>query len=170
MPISYVEELASEYYRLSGYFTQRDYHYRREIIKEGKGRGWRDIDILAVNANEVLIIECKAQVRESGLPKKIIEDMKHATKEISKINLLKGKTIRKILVYDSVRSVGKQVIEVKKAGIDVVDLQDIVKKMLIILNIRKSENNENLGKEENVATRTLLAMLDWDLIKSDLTE
>jgi len=164
MPISYVEEIASEYYRLKGYFIQRDYTYRKQTKNVGKPTGWKDIDIIAINDKEVLVIECKSQVREKNKARHIINSMLSACKEVSKMPIVKkrGLGIKKILVVDKsgyYYSVKKHLQTIEGAGFKIIDLIDLAKDIIKILNERTT-----LGKEENTATRTIKALIDWNLI------
>lgn len=166
MTISYVEDITSEFYRLKGYFISKDIPY--QIPKKVSGKkvsGWKDIDVLAINDKEVLIIECKAFLgyeKSDKVTQDLLQRFKYAEKAVkNNIQLAKNKRIRKILVVDS--SIKKVENELKKKGITVHSLEDIMKEFLDIL--RKRLKTGRVGKEQHPITRTLIFLLECGFLK-----
>jgi len=57
--LSWVEHVVEEYYKMKGYMISRRVKYKTPK-PNGKMSNWKDIDILAVNEDEVLVVECKS--------------------------------------------------------------------------------------------------------------
>ena len=60
MPTSYVDEIVARFYLLKGYFISQGVWFMLGKKKGNKQGNWTDIDILAINHEELLIIQCKS--------------------------------------------------------------------------------------------------------------
>lgn len=171
MAISYVEDIASEYYRIKGYLISRDVHYQvpKEISKK-RVSGWKDIDILALNEKEALIIECKGftgTTKASEMYKKLLDGFRSAEEYyVKNMPLFKDKKIRKVLVVDY--STKKLDDMLSKANIEIYRLENLMKDFLKILKPRLDKCR--MGKEEHPMTRTLLFLVKKGFLKERLEE
>jgi len=162
MPISYVEDITAEFYRLKGYFILKDFAYQvpKEITGK-KVKGWKDIDVLALSESEVLIIECKAFTgykKSDEMIKMLMEDFQYAESEIKKLPLVKNKRLRKVLVVDySVKKVEK---ELQSKGIEIFLLENLMKDFIVTLK----ERIKSGCKEEHPMTRTLVFLIQRGFI------
>lgn len=171
MAISYVEDIASEYYRLKGYLVSKDVHYQVPKAVSGKtAEGWKDIDVLALNEKEVLLVECKGftgTMKADEMYKKLLNDFKSAEEYyVKKSALLSDKKIKKILVVDY--STPKLDNMLVKGNIEIFHLNDLMKDFLRILKTRIT--TLRMGKEEHPMTRTLLFLLAWGFLKIEETK
>lgn len=171
MPISYVEDIASEYYRLKGYLIFRSIKYQVPRTETGKkASGWKDIDILALNEIETLAIECKSFTglkKAEDMAEELLENFKYAEKfYIQKTPLVKDKKIRKILVVDwAVKRVDNIL---KTKGIEIYHLNDLMKDFLAVLKTKLK--TARVGKEDHPMTRTLIFLLNGGFLKDNLEE
>ena len=161
--MSYVEHIVGEYYKKLGYFiSSRVKYFSRKW-------GWKDIDLLAVNENEVLIIECKGGAKNhSEMAKKIIEDIVEINKYIDeKMPLAKGKKRRNLLVVAFTLSPKTVEHELHSRGVDVLYLQNVIKNFLKLLE-KEMKESKKIGKEEDFVTRTLKQLIIYKWIKDDV--
>ena len=77
---NFIEELIAEHYKTKGYFVTTNYWIpftsKRKRIQKGKeqdyeARSWTDIDVLASNNKELLIIQVKAIINQRSVAEKI---------------------------------------------------------------------------------------------------
>ena len=167
MAISYVEDIASEYYRLKGYLVSRSIKYQVPRAEAGKkASGWKDIDILALNEREALVIECKSFTgvkKAEDMAKELLTNFRYAEKYyVEKHPLFKNKDIRKILVVDF--AVKKVDDILKKNDIEVYHLDALMKDFLTFLKTKLKD--AKVGKEDHPMTRTLIFLLNWGFLKN----
>jgi hypothetical protein len=116
---NFVEELVSEYFRTKGYFVMTNYWFpilserrrnQREREQIFNARSWSDIDVVAINENELLIIQVKAIINQQSVSRKVVEFFQNVNayletenNNIQQNNIrwwLNGRTTKKILVYE----------------------------------------------------------------------
>jgi len=161
---NFVEKLVEEYYKSKGYLVTTNYWIPFDMHKEGellsyKARSWTDIDVLAYNEKELLIIQVKAIVNQKRIADKINVYFDRIDKFLksgtssdgeTKINWwTKNKIVRKIVVYESYSPPAYLQIIVKE-GIEVFWFKDYYLPKLIDHIIKK----EGL-KEDNATMRFL---------------
>jgi len=167
MAISYVEDIVSEFYEEQGYFVGRDVQY--QVPKEESGKkvsGWKDIDVLAINENDVLIIECKAftgNMTADKMAKKLSSDYASAEKSVKEKykSLIENKQIKKIFVVDYTPAEELK-IELDKKGVKVYLLNELMKDFLKLLH-KKYPNGKTGGSKR--LTRTLIYLLHSEFFK-----
>lgn len=163
--MSFVEHLVGEYYRKLGYIVSSRIKY------PSKKWGWKDIDLLAINAKELLAIECKGGARNhSEMVAGIIEDSRRVGQYIDKnIPIAEGKTRKNLLVTSFLLSPRTLETKLGSEGIEIRYLDDI---LIEFLKLLKKEMNETgkTGKEEDYVTRTLKYMIEKRMIKDELFE
>jgi len=178
MGLSYTEELVSEYFKhitddkgLPKYMVSEHVQYQN-LQASTQVKGWSDIDVLAIGADEICIIQTKSfavfkpTVRESI--NSALDYFTNAEKFVKQRYPIKGKTIRKIFVADYGLSETFRN-GLLPAGIETVKLRDVFKDYLNLLN--KMYPDYRVGKEENNLTRILIFMLnsfDKELAKGGL--
>ena len=160
MPRNYVEELVSEYYKIHGYFVMNNYWFpftseRKRTVKgkkqKFKAQSWTDLDVVAINAEELILIQTKAIINTKdvanniitffGRVDKFLQDGK-APDQKSDISWWKHKRkIRKLVVYESCIPSYNYIVE--KAGIETVDFKKILEDIVNYIKIKKGEKEEN---------------------------
>lgn len=168
MPLSFTEELVSEYYKhivdnkgKPKYLISEHIHYQMPK-KSVKVKGWRDIDVLAIGRQEILVIQTKQYAMFENTKKESVQALQHFFQDAEKIVKqnydVKGKNIRKIFVAEDMSVNMKK--ELEKLGIEAEWLSEIIKKFMQLLY---SKGRISLGKEENNLTRILLSLtLNFD--------
>ncbi|MHA1713433.1 MAG: hypothetical protein ACTSW4_05280 [Candidatus Ranarchaeia archaeon] len=166
MVISYVEDIVSEFYRLQGYLITRDRAYKPDTPRQGKKQtGWKDIDVLAYNEDEVLIIECKSFTGDRSSDKMVdslLKSFEDAQQEVKTIPLLQEKPIRRLLVVDY--PILKTNDRLKEQGVEIHLLKDIMTDFIRKLEGRIKDNR--LGREHHPTTRLILFLLQNGFIKT----
>lgn len=176
---NFVEELIAELYQSKGYFVTKNFWVpftsTRTRTQKGKdqsydAQSWTDIDILAKNDEELVIIQVKAIINDKKVAEKIKlyfdrvdtflkagiapdgkSDIKWWTKNVK---------IRKLVIYEwyspksYIELLTKEKIEVKTFREYFDELYSYVK-------------NKKGVKEENAALRLLHFLKEQDLIKSE---
>lgn len=116
---NFVEELVGEFYKTKGYLVSTNYwipfkttrnRVQREKKQSYEAQSWTDIDVLAKNDKELLIIQVKATINQRKIAEKInlyfarVEQfLKDGIAPDGKTNIgwwTKGIKIRKIVVYE----------------------------------------------------------------------
>lgn len=186
MPLSFTEELVSEYYKhivdnkgKPKYLVSEHIHY--QMPRRGvKVKGWRDIDVLAIGRREILVVQTKQYAVFEDTKKESIQALKDffidAEKIVKQNYDVKGKKIRKIFVAEDMSENMQK--ELKKLGIEAEWLEEIIKKFLQLLYDKwepeyKKTGKLSLGKEENNLTRVLLSLtlnFDKQLKKAEILE
>ena len=115
---NFIEELVSEYFRTKGYFVMTNYWF--PIISERRrnqggraqtytARSWSDIDVVAINENELLLIQVKAIINSRSAAQKVINFFENVNTHLELENnnfqqnnrwWSNGRTTKKILVYE----------------------------------------------------------------------
>ncbi len=180
MPLSYTEEIASEYFRhietpdgRPKYLVSEKVKYLEPRETAKKVRGWHDIDVLAIGTEEVCIVETKMSTIGGGRTTQD-EKAKGIADSFRKAELfvksqytehVEGKTVRKIFVADYTTSPFEE--RLKAQGIETLRLKDVVASLLKLL---KERTKRRLGREESNVTRTLIHLLGAGLVKEDALE
>ena len=177
MTLSYTEEIVSEYFK---HLTTKDgkpkYIVSEHIYYQEKGsskkvKGWHDIDVLAIGKEEICIIQTKSyaffmQTKKDSIGE-TVKFFKDAERVVRKRYDVSNKKIRKIFIahYGLSKSFKK---ELSKKNIESRDLEDIIQDFLRIL--KKQIKGYLIGKEDNIMTRTLIALIEGKFIKDKLFE
>ncbi|MBI2578350.1 MAG: hypothetical protein HYW26_01420 [Candidatus Aenigmarchaeota archaeon] len=169
MVFSYVEDITEAWCRNNGYLTQRNFPLR--IKRESKKQfGWSDIDVLASNKKETLIINCKNWIHQNGV-RKLISDMNIIGKKFSgtfadELNM--PKTIKKIFVVDIWNHKDKFDREFDNSGIEKKELKELLEELSISLAKDFIKRDHYSGKETNAVSRILLTMWYNKLMSDEL--
>lgn len=174
---NFVEQLVAEYYKTKGYFVMTNYWlpFKLTIKSQHKGKNheyesqsWTDIDIVARNNEELLLIQVKTIVNTKYVAERIItyfqriKDFLDAkvsldgTSDISWWN--QGVTTRFQMVYDyySAPSYLKLLYD---ESIEVIKFSDLFKEILSYVEQKAGV------KEQNASMRFLHFLLKEDLLK-----
>jgi len=166
--VSHVEDIAAEFYRLSGYIVSRNIWYK---LPKGAGRrvpGWADIDVLALSDGDMRIVACVTDAWTPSPSKdefvgRVLQRFKDARRYcIPKYPLLKTfdqKSIHDVFVAEWINEGVWN--DLEKAGVEVHETKEILVEMLKLLKRRIGEGGL---KEEHPLTRTLSYMLGAKLV------
>lgn len=169
MSLGYVEELAERYFSKKGYIVIPNIRFQLDKQKTAKKvAGWSDIDMLALNPKEILIVQCKSFLgtkKSEEISSEILKWYEYAEHYINNEpcwkQWLDGRETKWILIVDW--SVKKAEDILKKKRVDVILYDDI----LIELLSRLSSKDWRKGKEDDSIIRLLCAMIDSELIDFD---
>lgn len=161
---NFIEELVAEYYKSKGYFVTINYWIpfstERQRTQNGKkqnyeSQSWTDIDVLARNNNELLLIQVKATINQKSVSEKIITYFERIENFI-KTGVAPDKTssiswwsenveIKKIVVYEDKNSPPsyKKIMEDK--GIQTIYFGDYLKQIIQYIDEKKGVKEENAG-------------------------
>ncbi|MFW5852103.1 MAG: hypothetical protein ACOCWB_07765 [Bacteroidota bacterium] len=173
---NYIEQLVAEYYKTLGYLVTTNYwipfsttrqRTRNDQIQEYESQSWTDIDVLARNENELLIIQVKAIIQQKKVAEKIIEYFKHIDSFLNKGIALdcesdiswwtKDVTVRKILIYDYY-SAPRYLDILRNTNVEIIKFTELFEKILCY-----AENKVGV-KEQNATMRFLHFLINEKLI------
>ena len=173
---NFVEELVAEHYRTQGYLVMTNYwipySFQRNRTQKGKeqnymAQSWTDIDILARNDKELLIIQVKAIINQMKVVDKIKEFFDQvdnfiekgvASDGVSDIKWWKRVPIKKIVVYEWENSPASYINEIEKdKNITVTPFREYYDKLTDYVKGKKGV------KEENAVLRLLHFIKEQDL-------
>ena len=165
MTLSWIEDIASEYYRKIGYFVFNNVSYF-ETTPGKQMPGWQEMDILAIKNWKVKIISCKRGLRPSGYDREAQRLQFHGKQLLEKPQLEKYQRIfsgqpELILLIEYPRP--EHVDRISKLGINVQPLDDLLLNYLKLLK-KELEERKSEGREMNYATRLLKGLLRKKLI------
>lgn len=142
MAENFIEDLMYEYYKMQGYFVMQNYWFdfvtkrkrkQRGRFQEYTAKSWSDIDVIAINATELNIIQVKAIINDKKSSEDIIEYFDRVKDYLSKSKALdknssiewwtKEKIIKFIVVYEYY-SPPSYLEMLKNQGIDVIEFKD----------------------------------------------
>ena len=165
---NFVEELIAELYQSKGYFVTKNFWVpfmsTRNRNQKGKNQSyeaqsWTDIDVLAKNDKELLIIQVKAIINDKKVAEKIKiyfnrvdAFLKRGIAPDEKTDIkwwTKNVKIRKIVIYEWESSPKAYIEEIKKDGIEVYPFREYFD------NLIEYVKNKKGVKEENAALRLL---------------
>lgn len=129
MVLSFMEEVISKFYKTKEYTVSH-----RVIFKAPDQKTVKEIDVLALNEKEAIIIGCRPYTGHmdwSEMIKSTVKEFELAEKSIKDIPMIKGKKIKKALVVEE--PIDKVDADLKKKGIDIIILEDMMVELLIIL-------------------------------------
>lgn len=168
---NFIEELIAEYYKTKGYFVTINYwiHFNTERKRVHKGksqtykaRSWSDIDVLARNDTELLLIQVKATINQINVANKIIEQFKRvqgyldkgkANDGISDISWWsKDCSVKKIVIYEDPKSPKTYMEKIINNQIECKCFTEVFADILTYINNRE-------GVKEGNATMRLLHFL-----------
>jgi len=157
---NYVEELVSEYYKIHGYFVMNNYWFpftsERERTVNGKkqkysAQSWTDIDIVAINAKELLLIQTKATINSKNVAYNIIAFFRRVDDFLAKGLALdqkseikwwkKKRTIKRIVIYEAGIPSYNRIVE--NAGIEAIDFKEILEGIIKYISKKKGVKEEN---------------------------
>lgn len=167
MAQNFIEDLLCEYFQARGYLVMKNVWFsfkserKRRVknkIQTYTARSWSDIDILARNDTELLIIQVKAIINSAKTVDLIKTFFPRARKYIKKGIALDGISdigwwhnnlkIKKIVVYESYSPPG-YISKVQRAGITVNSFDDYFSEIVEYVKEREGV------KEENASVRLL---------------
>ena len=173
---NFVEELVAEHYRTQGYLVMTNYwipySFQRNRTQGGKeqnymAQSWTDIDILARNDEELLIIQVKAIINQMKVVEKIKEFFEQvdnfiekgvASDGVSDIKWWKKVPVKKIVVYEWENSPASYIKEIEKdKNIKVIPFREYYDKLTNYVKGKKGV------KEENAVLRLLHFIKEQDL-------
>jgi len=135
-----MEEMISKFYKAQGYTVS--FHV---IYKVPDDKTVKDIEILAMNNKETVIIECRpytGHIEITDMTKATIQDFVSSEKAIKEVPMIKGKKITKTLVVEE--PIEKTDKELEKKGITVYLLEDLMVDFLaLLLKKHKGKRFEN---------------------------
>lgn len=180
--LSHTEEIVGEYLKyLKDKKGRLKYIISERVKVPTKKGGHSDIDILAVGDKDVLIIQTK-QYMWSGSKKeslkKIIDNLRISENFVRKQYYRKNRQIIKILCYEY----GSKTLvkELERKDVKTIELQWPMINFLCRLGERmygakdwwkkdsKSCKWEGRGKEENNLVRTLIFLIEWELVDKNV--
>lgn len=115
---NFIEELVSEYCRTKGYFVMTNYWFpviserrrnQRGQVQTFTARSWSDIDVVAINENELLLIQVKSIINSRSSAEKVIKFFENVNTHLASENnnlqqnnawWSNGRTTKKILVHE----------------------------------------------------------------------
>lgn len=178
MGLNWVEDIVAHLYQIKGYMVMQDVDMPMPRTEGRTIGGHSDIDILAVNSDEIIHVECQSwwgpgpeeQLKEE---KRLIDRFDHAPTVIKKMfPFLKQTTFKKIFVTSGKprKGLGKGPwsrldVFCRKAGIELLEINDIVRELIFQLK-KKYPDPSKVGKEPPLA-RFLLHMLHTGFLKED---
>jgi hypothetical protein len=165
---NFVEELIADFFQAKGYFVTKNYwipfNTKRERTQRGQkqkyeSQSWTDIDVLARNDKELVIIQVKAIINDKKLVDKIIKFFKRVDDYLKKEVAPDGKSsikwwrgnvkVRKLVIYEWENSPKSYIQQIKKKGIEVEPFRKYFDELIDYINNKKGV------KEENAALRLL---------------
>lgn len=158
---NFVEELVAEYFKTKGYFVMTNYWFpiisQRNRTQRGKAQtftaqSWSDIDVIAMNNSELLLIQVKAIINEKKVAENVVEyfnrvdsflKTKQSSEELLQIKWwLNGRKLKKILVYENY-SAPKYLQIISNSNIVVIEFIEYYKELLNHIKNRKGAKEEN---------------------------
>lgn len=152
MVLSYMQEMIFKFFRAMGYTVSHHVMYK---LSEEKDTAVKDIDMLAINDAEAVIISCRPYTGPSeaeSMSKAAMKDFETAEQSIKDIPNIKGKKIIKLLVVEE--PIKKLDSGLKKSGIKVSTLEDLMIDFLILL--LKKHRGKRLESRTNDIIRNLI--------------
>jgi hypothetical protein len=179
---NYIEELVGEYYKTQGYFVMTNYWIpfksARNRTQKGKeqnyqAQSWTDVDVLARNDDELLIIQVKATINQKKVADKINQYFDRVEQFLKDGYTPDGKTtiswwtenckIRKIVVYEDKHSPPSYKKILTEKGVETVFFGDFLKD---IMNYTESK----IGATEGNAVMRFLHFLNEQKLLSSRVE
>ena len=173
---NFIEELIAEYYKTKGYFVSTNYWIpfisERNRVQKGKehnytAQSWTDIDILASNKNELLLIQVKSLVNQKDIADKIILHFERIEQFLERGVALDGESkidwwtknlkVRKIVIYENYSPPSYLKI-LNEKGIETTYFED---RLIELINYVKQKKGV---KEENVLMRFLHCLSNYGLL------
>jgi len=167
--MSYVEHLAEEYLKKKGYLVTSRIRYQvPKGVSKKTVSGWHDVDLVAVNDKEALIIECRSYYREERVKDEAIKVKNNFTwankYALKKMPLLRNKKKRWIYLADYLSPTLRNLLQ--KKGIEAVELKTWLIDFLKMLKKRYDATGGKVGKED-ITNRILLCLIQHGLITQD---
>lgn len=159
---NFIEELVGEYYKTKGYFVTTNYwlpfQTTRDRTQKGKkqnyqAQSWTDIDVLAKNDKELLIIQVKAVINQRQVAEKINVYFERVEQFLKDGIAPDGETkidwwtsdckIRKIVVYED-RLAPPSYLKIMQAeGIETIFFGEYLKDIIAYVQAKKGVKEEN---------------------------
>lgn len=165
MPLSLAEEVVEVYFQKKGYFVIRNLTYPKKL--RGKQPGNLDIDVLATNGAEVIIVSCKRGSLSSKQEEEEIEKFnKHEEflrNEEKYRDFVKNLRIQKWYVAEYVSAHNRNTLQPE---IKVKLLKEILDELIEMLK-KEMGLNMLVGAETKVLPRLLKFMIENKLIEEE---
>ena len=168
MSKGYVEELALRYYQKKGYLVTQNIPFQLKKSETGKKvSGWTDIDLLAINQKEMLIIQCKSflgttKAEESS--KALINWFEITKKFLSKDDQWKAwvdkRIVKRVLVIDCRTPKTEKLLQ--DEGVDIVRYSEIVKELF-----RELADETKYVKEDDIILRFMSALVYSGIVQPE---
>jgi len=174
---NFVEQLVAEHYKTKGYlvssniwipFQSKRQRTQKGMEQEYDSQSWTDIDILARNEKELLIIQVKAIVNQKIISEKIIdyfqrvdEFLKNGVAIDGKSDISwwsKGVSKKKIVVYEYY-SPPSYLDLLKEREIETIKFSEIFKE------IKEYSKNKTGVKEQNASMRFIHFLINEKIIE-----
>jgi len=166
MTLGYVEELALRYFEKKGYLISSNIRF--QLKKEWTGKkvaGWSDIDMVALNNHEFIIIQCKSFIgikESSKIAEEITKWFRYAERFLREDTFwkqwLEGREIKRYLIVDVSVKKAEQILQ--KNGIKTLYYSDLLSELLNLLKSGKARK----GKEDDAIIRLLCALIDKKML------
>lgn len=172
---NFVEELVAEYYRTKGYLVMTNYWIPFKTLRKRTVKGkrqqylaqsWTDIDILARNENELILIQVKAIVNRVKVAEGVIQFFNRVADFLDKGNGLdaeadikwwsNGVKVQRIVVYEWETSAKSYLNRIREAGISVKPFREYYDELT------KYVSNKEGVKEENAVLRLMHFIKEQD--------
>jgi hypothetical protein len=157
---NYIEELTEEYFKIKGYFVMRNYWFpfvspRKRIQNEQKqsyaAQSWSDLDVIAIDDDEILLIQTKTVLNTPEVANKIVGYFVRAEEYLAQGLALDGSSnvewwtqdrdVRKILIYESgIKSYIKLVAD---NNIEILSIKQVVSELLDYARNKKGDKEGN---------------------------
>ncbi|MBN1462294.1 MAG: hypothetical protein JXQ69_07945 [Paludibacteraceae bacterium] len=159
---NYIEELVAEYYKTKGYFVLTNYwipfQTNRNRTQKGKdqnysAQSWTDIDVLARNDKELLLIQVKSIINRKEVAEKINIYFDRITEFLNNGKALDGKAdimwwtkdviLKKIVIYEYKNTPPsyKKIIEDK--GAETIYFGEVLNDIVKYIEDKKGVKEEN---------------------------
>lgn len=159
---NFVEELVGEYYKTKGYFVTTNYWLPFKTVRNRTQKGkeqnyaaqsWTDIDVLAKNNKELLIIQVKATINQKKIAEKINLYFERVESFLQEGIAPDGKTkidwwtkkikIKKIVVYEDKYSPPSYKKILTDNGIETIYFGNYLKDIIAYVQRKKGVKEEN---------------------------
>jgi hypothetical protein len=158
---NFIEELVSEYYKTKGYFVTTNYwlpfQTERKRIQNGAkqkytAQSWTDIDVMAMNNKELLLIQVKSLINQKLIAEKINLHFERVEQYLdagiapdgkSKIDWWKSKRkIKKIVIYEDKMTPPSYLKIIKDGGIETKFFGDYFNELIDYVQTKKGVKEE----------------------------
>lgn len=167
MPLSWIEDVVSEYYSKTNHLVFNNVTYF-DTTPGKKQPAWQEFDILTIKDGKATIISCKRGLTPKDYDKQARMLLFHRKnllehQDLEKYRKLFSEPPELILFIEYPRE--EHVERIEKEGIRVKSLIDMLRDYMNLLKAELDKSNQNEGKENNYATRLLKGLLKHEIIE-----